>query len=120
MKYNNMYRLTKTGYGLTLQERIERLESQMQDIDTRLNIREKKIEKQKQMLINFSREMKEEIKDTKFIADFMNSSTNSKLGDKIDEIEDCTESAVNKLTRKAATMNRLIERVFMWRKDGSR
>ena len=56
--------------------------------------------------------MKEEIKDAKLIVDFMNSSTNSKLGDKIDKIEDYTESAVNKLIRKVVIMNRSIERVI--------
>ena len=109
-KYDNTYRLSKTGCGMTLLKRVERLESQMESADSRLLQRKKATERQKQVLIDFSKVIKEEVKDLRFNFDFMNSKMNIKLDNKIDDLQDYTEKAIAKLTKRHLIMNDAIER----------
>ena len=93
-KYDNTYRLLKTGCGMTLLKRVERLESQMESQDYRHCLAKKEADKQRKRLHNYSKEAKEDVKDEKFIMDNINSMMNSKLDDKIESLQDYTENAV--------------------------
>ena len=99
--FNNEYRLTKTRMGMTLLERVECLESQMESQNYLHSCLSKKEAKnQKKRLLDFQEESREEVKDAKCIADYMNSIMNSKLDVKIEKLQDYTEMVVEKLNKK--------------------
>jgi hypothetical protein len=110
MKFDNTYRLTKTGCGMTLLERVERLESQMESQDFRLNMRKKEIEKQRQMLMDCLKETREDAKDAKFFADYMHTTMNTKLDDKIDHLQEYTEMAIDKLNKRTKILNDTVDK----------
>ena len=108
--FNNEYRLTKTGMGMTLLERVERLESQMESQNYLHCLSKKEAKNQKKRLLDFQEESRDEVKDAKCIADYMNSIMNSKLDVKIEKLQDYTEMAVEKLNKKAKIMDASIEK----------
>ena len=110
IKFDNTYRLTKTGCGMTLLERVERLESQMESQDFRLNMRKKEIEKQRQMLMDCLKETREDAKDAKFFADYMHTTMNTKLDDKIDHLQEYTEMAIDKLNKRTKILNDTVDK----------
>ena len=70
--FNNEYRLTKTGMGMTLLERVEKLESQMETQNYRHCLATKELSAQRKRIHEYSETVKEDMKAAKIITDNMN------------------------------------------------
>jgi hypothetical protein len=107
--FNNEYRLTKTGLGMTLLERVERLESQMETQNYKHCVSTRERTAQRKRLHDYVEEATEDAKDAKVMADYMTRRMNSKMEERMEAIQDYTEKAVQGLQKKTKIMNATVE-----------
>ena len=95
--YENSYRLSKTGTGMTFQERVERLESQMEYMNTE----RRRAERKAKTLTKQLQEQKEAMsKYKKFVDDIMNEVSEEKVKEHMNALRQFTENRCELLFQK--------------------
>ena len=95
---------------MTLLERVEKLESQMETQNYRHCLANKELSAQKRRIHEYTETVKEDMKDAKIITDYMNKVMKSKMKSTFQDIQEYTEKAVEGLQKKTKIMNATVNK----------
>ena len=99
--YENSYRLSKTGTGMTFQERVEHLELQMEYMNTE----RRRAERKAKTLTKQLQEQKEAMsKYKKFVDDIMNEVSEEKVKEHMNALRQFTENRCELLFQKTLAL----------------